>query len=309
MIKLISFLAIFSIIQAFPRRHYTVVPGQIQTEKPTVETGGDEDSKPNALGTCTCDITRGSCDAYCCCDTDCGDDVRTAWQESGGGLGIVCAKNYIGQASAPEQRCLGRQYLAKLPNKQMGMAVTEEPGKTSGHTRVCVELDSASWFSVYIPALKGEDLTADQTPAAPFAMEDILYTRQSHNRKKGVKNAFNFADEMLSENGGSIRNFIMPQRDLFGFCDNFKSTTFLQNVNPDTEGTCVQQIRNLVASADTVLKPETYKQRYLKGSKPDSDEASQPVEAGKLYLLDDDGNLTDGDWATLPDPVADTTNC
>ena len=103
-----------------------------------------------------------------------------------------------------------------------------------------MELDSGSWFSDYKGARDPSSLTKSLTEAK-FKLEEILYTFESHNKRDGTRNGFKNKDEMLSNlpNIG-IRNFIMPQRDLFGYCDNFKSTTFMKNINPDTDGTCVQ---------------------------------------------------------------------
>ena len=76
------------------------------------------------------------------------------------------------------------------------MEVTELPGKTEADTMVCVELDSGKMFSDYKEAVKS--LPEEQTPDAAFKMEDILYTRESYNVRRGIKNAFDFKDEMLA---------------------------------------------------------------------------------------------------------------
>ena len=71
--KLFILCAAISVALAFPRKQkYPVNTDLIDEEAVTVKiTPGEQ----NALGTCTCDITRGSCDAYCCCDDDCGPDI------------------------------------------------------------------------------------------------------------------------------------------------------------------------------------------------------------------------------------------
>jgi hypothetical protein len=35
-----------------------------------------------AFGTCTCDITKGSCDVYCCCDLDCSQTILQFWKSN-----------------------------------------------------------------------------------------------------------------------------------------------------------------------------------------------------------------------------------
>ena len=71
--KLFILCAAISVALAFPRKgYYDIKTEMISADEVTVKiTPGEE----NALGTCTCDITRGSCDAYCCCDEDCGIDI------------------------------------------------------------------------------------------------------------------------------------------------------------------------------------------------------------------------------------------
>ncbi len=49
----------------------------------------------NALDVCACDITKNSCDTYCCCDTDCNDNVLNSWKNN---YELYCAKNKFSQA-------------------------------------------------------------------------------------------------------------------------------------------------------------------------------------------------------------------
>ena len=44
----------------------------------------------NALDVCACDLTKNSCDTYCCCDTDCDNKVLTSWKDN---YELFCAKN------------------------------------------------------------------------------------------------------------------------------------------------------------------------------------------------------------------------
>ena len=116
--KLIIFLINLTVVLAFPRRKYAVTYKEIDAEGITVDTGLEK----NALGTCTCDITRGSCDAYCCCDPDCIPAIKEIWEAN---YDLICAKNYIGAAFAPEARCLGSQYIDRY-TKRMGMEVKKD---------------------------------------------------------------------------------------------------------------------------------------------------------------------------------------
>jgi len=50
---------------------------------------------------------------------------------------------------------------------------------------------------------------------------------------------------MLSIKDKIFENFLLPSRDLFGFCDNYKSATFLKDVQADEKGSCVQSITSV----------------------------------------------------------------
>ena len=70
---------------------------------------------------------------------------------------------------------------------------------------------------------------------------------------------------MLVRRNGLLENMLLPRRDVFGFCDNFKSPIFLEE--QENEG-CIQQIRSLQETTNTYLNPLLYtdQQRYLAGS-------------------------------------------
>jgi len=82
-------LLLAQICSAFPTRLYPIDSKKIDTTKSTV----DLTIVNNAFGTCTCDITAGSCDAYCCCDTDCSEALLSTWNKN---YNIYCTRNYIG---------------------------------------------------------------------------------------------------------------------------------------------------------------------------------------------------------------------
>jgi len=79
---------------ALPSKRYNIIQDQIDKESITTQVSVEN----NALGTCTCDITKGSCDAYCCCDTECASDILAIWNSN---YNEYCAKNYIGAAYKP----------------------------------------------------------------------------------------------------------------------------------------------------------------------------------------------------------------
>ena len=118
----------------------------------------------------------------------------------------------------------------------MGMSVTDEQGL------FCVEMDAASPTSTYQNYIKYADREGTVLQNLEgFDLVGTLYQPNSYNDRFGIVNAFNHLDEMLSmRRTGVFENFMLPQRDLFGFCDNFKSASFLRSVDAETEGSCVQ---------------------------------------------------------------------
>jgi hypothetical protein len=69
--KIFFILAIAFSVTAFPNTFYKVNPSLINKAAVTTDTS----VKNTALGSCVCDITANSCDAYCCCDPDCDSGI------------------------------------------------------------------------------------------------------------------------------------------------------------------------------------------------------------------------------------------
>ena len=190
------------------------------------------------------------------------------------------------------------------------MVITTTPARTeSDNESICVELDSTSWFVDYVQYKKSDNVRESDL-YNPFPMDQILYKAESLNKVNGIQNGFHWKDEMLSKNTNiGLRNFIFPQKDLFGFCDNFKSTTFLLDIDPDLQGACVQIITDPAEAASTVLNPNTYIQTYLKGSSPESQ--TKRVQKGDVYILNGQtGEMTGPDSAyAFAAPVYSETDC
>ena len=134
--KLATFLLLFTAVAAFPQKKpITINRSLVEPDSVSVDVTIDK----NAFGTCTCDLTRNACDAYCCCDTDCGAAILDVWNND---YNTNCAKNYIGQAFKPTQRCISSKQLYNY-NDRMGMKVSDKQGL------FCVEMDAASPTSSY----------------------------------------------------------------------------------------------------------------------------------------------------------------
>jgi hypothetical protein len=106
-----------------------------------------------------------------------------------------------------------------------------------------------------------------------------------------------------SVNGRDIvSNFPLPQPDLSGFCDNFKSPSFLVDVSP-SKNSCVQQISNFQSAAQTFMNPVYYTldTHYLSSG-------AKSFEIGNIYVEDSNGVITDGGVNSVP-PAPAAGNC
>lgn len=72
-------LAILSVVTAqIPEKdnyYVTDPPIKVQDAKETVKIEAS-----NNFADCSCDITAGSCDEFCCCDKDCEDRIIKFWK-------------------------------------------------------------------------------------------------------------------------------------------------------------------------------------------------------------------------------------
>lgn len=113
----------------------------------------------NALNLCPCDVTKGSCDAYCCCDTtDCDAEVISFWNEN---YNDYCAKNDINNRYKSKYSACIDQALLKKANAVDGMTVIERDGLA------CVQLSVPSAFSEYIAEVSAADVDEEQAELDP----------------------------------------------------------------------------------------------------------------------------------------------
>ena len=162
MLKLAPLFLLLQLTLAFPRKPILIDPSLVDTEAVSV----DVTVEKNAFGTCMCDITRNACDAYCCCDLDCGAAILEVWKSD---YDLNCAKNYIGQAFKPAQKCISTKQLYKY-NERMGMSISDEQGL------FCVEMDSASPTSSYQEYIEYSDMEGTVIESLEgFDMVETLY--------------------------------------------------------------------------------------------------------------------------------------
>ncbi len=89
-------------------------------------------------------------------------------------------------------------------------------------------------------------------------MVNTLYETRGYNARFGIDNSYEYGDEMLSMKGQTFENFLLPSRDLFGFCDNFKAASFLIDVDSADRVSCVQSITAVDDAMLTYLNPVWY---------------------------------------------------
>ncbi len=115
-------------------------------------------------------------------------------------------------------------------------------------------------------------------------MVNTLYETRGYNARFGIDNSYEYGDEMLSMKGQTFENFLLPSRDLFGFCDNFKAASFLIDVDSADRGSCVQSITAVDDAMLTYLNPLCYSDRSaLAGSYTRSRSKDLPSDR-KLFV-------------------------
>ena len=140
--------------------------GTVDTEKTTVS------QKAISLGSCPCDLTN-SCDVYCCCDPDCGEEITDFWKIN---YGDYCAKSYIYEKYRPDQQCIDDQLLYSM-NLRMGMSNTTLNNKT------CVTMDVGGAFQSYIGAKDKTDIHVLAAELVPDMTYPLL-KQKSYNTER-----------------------------------------------------------------------------------------------------------------------------
>ena len=154
--KIVFILTLVGLTLAMPRKKYSLGVAQTGATVDVAENSSD------TIGKCTCDITMNSCDAYCCCDTDCTEPIRSFWNLN---YQDYCAKNEIGAAYKPKERCIDSSYIFNT-NQRLGMKIDETDG------RICVEIDSATAFSDFSNYV---DVNTISWPTPRYPIEDTMF--------------------------------------------------------------------------------------------------------------------------------------
>lgn len=90
---------------------------------------------------CSCDLTTDSCDAFCCCDSSCPEEITSEWTRNNRCANIDYAKNFSGGVFTP---CMSREEKFNF-NKQNGLNNYNDPLASL----LCVQIDTSPDMGTY----------------------------------------------------------------------------------------------------------------------------------------------------------------
>ena len=167
--------------------------GIVDTEKTTVNT------KAISLGSCPCDLTN-SCDVYCCCDSDCDEEITDFWKIN---YAEYCAKSYIYEKYRPDQQCIDDVLLYSM-NLRMGMSNTTTNNKT------CVNMDVGGAFQTYVTAKNKTDVHAMAAELEPNLTYPLLKQKSYNTERQSelfddikYNDVYKKGDQMMIDVGGN----------------------------------------------------------------------------------------------------------
>ena len=131
-------------------------------------------TQDNALNICACDVTKGSCDAYCCCDReDCAPEVISFWNEN---YNDYCAKNDINRRYKSKYSTCIDNALLKKANPVAGMTVINRD------TQTCIELNVPSAFSEYKGMVDPKSVVPEQAMLDPDYLQ-LTIAQDTYNAR------------------------------------------------------------------------------------------------------------------------------
>ena len=178
--------------------------------------------QPNPLfSACTCDLTGFSCDAFCCCDTECSTGLRTEWKSQSKCKNV----NYEALRGAPLNKCV-RDYQVYEYNRQRGLNNYMDP-----FTKLfCVYLDNSPKMDYFYN--QKTEISADEINRITSIIENkgfqaSMFPVMTSVTSQYYKQTYKIGQEMyarLETSGGNniIKGFPFPKPNVNGICDNFK---------------------------------------------------------------------------------------
>ena len=159
-------------------------------------------------GTCICDVTQDSCDAYCCCDSSCVSVVYYAWLSD-------CAQANLGSFS--NVYCVDSSEIYQI-NSRRGMEITNS---TTGED--CIEIDTSAMINAFHPEVS----SVSTSQIASRTSESSTY-----------RSSLSYAPAASSTSyspGDIISGLTVPTADASGSCVQ-SSVLFLTNISPTACG-------------------------------------------------------------------------
>jgi hypothetical protein len=68
---------------------------------------------------CRCDLTTNTCDAYCCCDDDCNDDIIIRWEK----VEKSCIYEGTNEDALSADQCYDRAVVGNVADLQFGLRI------------------------------------------------------------------------------------------------------------------------------------------------------------------------------------------
>ena len=193
-----------------------------QTEaEPTVDLTNDKNILSVIMEQCSCDLVKGVCEPYCCCDNDCDENLRESWT-----IEEKCIDEET-TAKIQSYHCINRKLLFQY-NKRRGIQEDKNDEK-----RTCYSKDNDESGDNLIENLSKKDSTELQN------LKDSIYTNFKKQIEKkqsipfspsGSSNYFIYTT-FAESNPFVIDNvFSLLKRNEYGVCAEGKSIRFYEYI-------------------------------------------------------------------------------
>ncbi|CAG9318470.1 unnamed protein product [Blepharisma stoltei] len=224
-----------------------------------------------ATGSCICDLTAESCDAFCCCDPDCSSSVISLWQSSSNNL---CAPEKF--TNYPT-RCKNNQKHS-IDNGRRAMQVATD----SINNLLCIYYDnSPDQFNTYdsVDESSIDSSTISDRLEKSTEYSDLIY----FNQPNATGNAFSPGDSMAALVNSYSGVWSLPSADSFGECNNMNSASWLYSQTFDS---CTRTI--MASSLESLCNTELNYVTYVSGLSI----SKQPYPSNSDHISITIGNIT-----------------
>ncbi|CDW73609.1 UNKNOWN [Stylonychia lemnae] len=200
---------------------------------------------------CSCDLTANSCDAQCCCDQDCSFATRVNWVSTSLCLNV----NYNRTNGLPLADCLSQREIFNY-NKMSGLQSYVD----SFAKLFCVYVNNAPLMDFYFD--QKNQITNEEVDSLTNTLSKQGFVRTIFGTEiAGSQLSYYIEGEKMFSRltlpSGSLqqyyKGFPLPQENMNGVCDNFRSPHFMQN----TESSCIQ-IVDIQKECLSVINPSYY---------------------------------------------------